>query len=100
VIGRPSISRVGFTLVEVVVALVLLELMLLGTLAILHRATGAATRAVVTEVAVWEATAVADSAVGSADVARGWGGIEWTPEGVVARDSLGDTLVALRRGRW
>jgi len=87
----------GFTLVEVAVALVLLELLLLGALALLHGAARTTASALLLERATWEAMSAADAftGMGSAQSARPWGTLAWETGVVVARDSAGVELVRL-----
>jgi prepilin-type N-terminal cleavage/methylation domain-containing protein len=96
--GRPG--RRGFTLIELVVALLLFEVVLFGAVASVHLAATMARRARVTEVALWEAGALADSIrVGRSDGAgrraRPWGWIERAGDRVEAHDSTGRRLVVL-----
>ena len=97
---RPS----GATLVELVVALLLLDLILVGALATMHAAATSARRARVTESALWAATALADSvraglSDGSGRRASAWGWVERVDGRVEARDSAGRPLVRLEVGR-
>ncbi|MDT8367888.1 MAG: prepilin-type N-terminal cleavage/methylation domain-containing protein [Longimicrobiales bacterium] len=88
----------GFTLIEVVVALLLLEILLLGALVTLHLATAHVRRARVFESAVWDAAAWADSvAAGGSAVAadRAWGWLSVSGDAVEARDSTGALLLRI-----
>jgi type II secretory pathway pseudopilin PulG len=93
-------SARGFTLLELVVALLLLELILAGALASIHLGARMARRARVTEVALWEAGSLVDSIrAGQTDGigrrSRPWGWIERVGPEVEARDSTGHRLVGL-----
>lgn len=96
----------GFTLIEVVVALVLLEIGLLGVVGTLLLATRTLTEAELTMRAAASAAQVADSlgahGFGGPGVAGFPGGVvRWEAAGgaagavVVATDTLGDTLARL-----
>ncbi len=93
-------SRVGFSLVEVIVALAILQMLLLGVFALLHRAAALSARGVVLEVAIWEATALADSmdVLSVGDVARPWGTMVWGAGMLSASDSTGEVLVQVPLG--
>jgi len=95
---RPGGS--GFTLIELVVSLLLLELILLGAVASMHLASTLVRRARVTETALWETAALADSiraghTDGSGRRSRAWGWIERAGNGVEARDSAGRRIVGM-----
>ena len=94
--GRTS----GFTLIEVIVALLLLELLLLGALTSMRLGVHRANRALVLEHAIWAAAAIADSiredrGSGSTSWARSWGSIERVGQRIEASDSTGRVLVTL-----
>ena len=100
----------GFTLVEVVVALVVLEIGLLGVLGTVLLASRTMTAAEVREGAVLEAQRVADSLGTDGLTGPGarplpWGRISWGDSAtgvtghVVAIDATGDTLVTLQLRR-
>lgn len=98
----------GFTLVEVVVSLVVLEIGLLAVMGTLLLASRTMTAAETREAAVLEALRVADSlGVVAGPVVPGrhvlpWGGVEWLGPGVgdagrvVVVEATGDTLLVLR----
>lgn len=89
-------SSRGFTLVELVVALVLFELLLLGAVGTLHLAATHAVRAETLERALWAAEAVADSlafATGGSARSTAWGWVEVGADRVAAFDSTGRALV-------
>jgi prepilin-type N-terminal cleavage/methylation domain-containing protein len=96
----------GFTLIEVVVALVLLEIGVLGVVGTLLLATRTLTEAELTTRAAARAALVADSLETHGFVGPGadsfpWGVVRWAdaagagPAVVVATDALGDTLARL-----
>ena len=98
--------RAGFTLVEVVVALVVLEIGVLGVMGTLLLASRALSDAEIRERAVLETLRVVDSLAvdgmgGPGRRTFGWGAVQWTApaEGgagtVVALDEAADTLVNL-----
>jgi Tfp pilus assembly protein PilV len=94
----------GFSLLELVVALLLLEVLLLGVIASLHLASTMARRARVAEEALWEAGALADSirsgrTDGAGRRSRPWGSLERIGDRVEARDPQGRPLVGLELPR-
>lgn len=93
-VGSPR----AFTLVEVVVALVIFEVVILGVAGLLHLALRSHGRAVVLEQAVWAAGSIVDSlasvdAPGSGERSYAWGTVRWDPAAVSVRDSAGAVLV-------
>lgn len=103
--ARPGfLDARGFTLIELVVALLLLEVILLGAIASMHLASTLARRASVSETALWEAGALADSiragrTDGSGRRSRAWGWIERVGDRVEAHDSAGRRLVGVELPR-
>lgn len=100
--------RRGFTLVEVVVALTLLELVMLGASGWLVLAHRALARAELTHRATQAAAGVADSLLASDSPASGervdpWGSLRWvvTPRGseIVAEGRTGERLLVWWIGR-
>ena len=96
---RPG-GRAGFTLVEVVVALLLLELFLFGALMSMRLGAHRARRGLVVEHAVWVAAALADSIAhhgtdGTIPRSRPWGWVARVSDRVEARDSTGRLLVSV-----
>jgi len=91
----------GFTLVEVIVTLSLLEIMLLATMVTLHRAAAATARATLIERAVWEATAIAGRVdpAGSGEAPYIWGRVAWSSGLLTAEDSAGTVLLRLELPR-
>ncbi len=99
----------GFTLMEVVVSLVVLEIGVLAMMGTLLLASRTMTAAEIRETAVLEALRVADSVGIDGPVVPGrrvlpWGRVEWSgPDAgdaarVVVVEATGDTLLALRLG--
>ena len=97
-------ARRGFTLVEVIVALMVLELGLVGCVATLLLAARVLNEARRLHVATQTATGVADSllagrASGGGERLAEWGRVRWTPGAdgmdVRAEDRWGGTLVEL-----
>ena len=94
-------GRSGFTLVEVLVSLVVLEVGLMGALGLLLLATRATARAARVEAATAAATSIADSLLSAPSVSAGAGerngrAARWAPvpTGVVVRVEIdpGDSL--------
>jgi len=101
--GRSPGGTAGFTLVEIVVALLLLEVILLGAIVSMRLGAYRARRALVLEHAVWAARSLADSIEhvgvdGSASRDRAWGWLVAGGDRVEARDSTGRLLVSLEVG--
>lgn len=85
---------------EVIVALLLLELFLFGALASMRLGAYRARRGLVVEHAVWAAAALADSIAhrgtdGTSRRARSWGWLARVSDRVEARDSTGRLLVSV-----
>jgi len=96
---RPP-TPAGFTLVEVVVALLVLELFLFGALVSTRLGAYRARRGLVVEHAVWVAAALADSIAhhgpdGTIPRSRPWGWVALVSDRVEARDSTGRLLVSV-----
>jgi len=86
-------SRGGFSLLEIVVALVVIEIMLTGAVVTLQMGLRQARKAEVMERVIWEVMTLADSLSGGEWVAgrraRPWGELTWASEAVQAVDSAG-----------
>lgn len=95
----------GFTLLEVIVALVVLEVGMLGVLGTILLASRAMVAAEVVESAVLEAQRVVDSLdtdglSGAGERPARWGRVSWSESGwVVGLDGAGDTLLRLPTSR-
>lgn len=98
--GRPGSRKVdGFTLIEIIVALLVLEVMMLGAVGLLRLGIARAGAAERSERVTWEVLALADSLRRGGDAAAGgsgaserpWGTLRWDGrlvEAVDVRDQL------------
>lgn len=95
-----STSRAGFTLIELIVALIILGVMLLGAVELLRLALEQARAAELVERIIWEVTDLTDSletsmAVDVGQQDRPWGRLEWGARAVTAVDLRDSVLLTV-----
>ncbi len=96
-------GRGGFTLLEIIVALVVVEVMLAGAVVTLQMGLRRARQAEIIERVTWEVMTLADSLVDagpeSGRQARPWGELSWEGGVIQAVDSTGARLLRVETVR-